>query len=373
MNGEIHLTLRRWHLVLGGAALALLTLVVVVAATRGGPQPGATGAVGPTIPVGAPTPVRTAAGSSGAPAAATSPAGGDIGCPPATVAVADATALVAALQEAQPGTSIRLKDGVYSGEFKATTAGSAQQPVFLCGGPRAILDGGSVSGGYGFHLDGASYWRLVGFTVRNAQKGVMADRTQGAVIQGLTVEQIGDEAIHLRNFSTDNVVRGNTVRDTGKRKDKFGEGIYIGTAESNWCTVTACQPDRSDRNTIRDNTITATTAESIDIKEGTTGGVVSGNTFDGSALSGSHADSWVDVKGNGWLIEHNTGRNTLTDGYQTHEVVDGWGADNTFKANRAEVNGPGYGFNFTKPDGNRLTCDNTATGAGKGLANVTCI
>jgi hypothetical protein len=200
----------------------------------------------------------------------------------------------------------------------------------------------------------------------------MADRVQRVVIQGLTVEAVGDEAIHLRNFSSDNVVQGNTIRDTGLRRDKFGEGVYIGTAESNWCTISNCQPDHSDRNTIRDNTISATTAESIDIKEGTSGGVVAGNRFDGSALSGSHADSWVDVKGNGWLIEHNTGHHALTDGFQTHEVVDGWGANNTFRANIAEVNGPGYGFNFTKVNGNTLTCDNSVVGAAKGLANVTC-
>jgi hypothetical protein len=220
------------------------------------------------------------------------------------------------------------------------------------------------------HLDGADYWRFVGFTVRNSQKGVMADGTNHAVISGLTVEQIGDEAIHLRKFSSDNVVEGNTIRDTGQRKDKFGEGVYIGTANSNWATITGGAPDTSDRNVVRNNTISATTAESIDLKEGTTGGTVTGNTFDGSALTG--ADSWVDVKGNGWTITNNTGNHSPADGFQTHQVYDGWGSGNTFAGNTANVDGPGFGFHLAPVLTNRVACSNKATGAAQGLANIAC-
>jgi len=261
---------------------------------------------------------------------------------------------------------------VYEGRFVARTAGTKEKPIFLCGGAGAVIDGGSVTGGYALHLEGANYWRVIGFTIRNGQKGLMADKVNHAVIQGLTVEQIGDEAIHLRNFSSDNVVQGNTIRETGKRRDKFGEGIYIGTAQSNWCTNSGCQPDNSDRNMVRNNNISATTAESIDIKEGTTGGWVIGNTFDGGSLSGSHSDSWVDVKGNNWLIQGNTGRNALTDGFQVHEILDGWGKGNVFKGNTAEVNGPGYGFNFAPANDNRVSCDNKVVKADKGLSNVKC-
>ncbi|MGH9187273.1 MAG: hypothetical protein ACRD0U_15885 [Acidimicrobiales bacterium] len=48
------------------------------------------------------------------------------------------------------------------------------------------------------------------------------------------MSDIGDEAIHLRAFSTDNLAIGNTIRNTGLRRDKFGEGIYVGSAVSNW-------------------------------------------------------------------------------------------------------------------------------------------
>ncbi|MEU2424514.1 right-handed parallel beta-helix repeat-containing protein [Streptomyces sp. NPDC007851] len=332
-------------------------------ATASGPAPGDTAATDTAATDGA------AAATGGAAAGVGS---GPVTCPAATVTVGDAKSLKRALKQARPGDVIRMLDGVYADRFTAGTPGTADRPIFLCGGPGAVLDAGDVGGGYAFHLDGASHWRLLGFTVRDGQKGVMADRVQGTVIQGLTVENIGDEGIHLRDFSSGNVVEGNTVRDTGKRKEQFGEGIYVGSAQSNWCTVTDCKPDRSDHNVIRGNHVSATTAESVDVKEGTTGGSVIGNTFDGADLSGGHNDSWVDVKGNDWLIKGNVGRHSREDGFQTHRILDGWGTGNVFQANTAQVDGPGYGFHLTPADGNKVTCDNKAGDAAKGLANIAC-
>ena len=293
-------------------------------------------------------------------------------CDDVTTTVTDAVDLQAALDAATPGDVIALAPATYDGHFVISVSGTAERPITLCGAADSILDGGGVDDGYVLHLDHASYWRLTGFTVTNGQKGVMADGTNGSVIDGLTVHTIGDEAIHLRNFSSDNVVSGNKVSDTGFRREKFGEGIYIGTAESNWGDITGGVPDASDRNLVVDNTIWATTAESIDVKEGTSDGVVRGNTFDGSAMTEDGADSWVDIKGNGWLIEGNTGTNSLLDGFQTHEILDGWGTRNVFRGNVANVNGPGFGYSLTPVRDNAVTCDNTASAAGEGLTNTTC-
>lgn len=342
----------------------LLVLLLIALTACRGPRPDA---AGPSPSTGS-----TTAGARSTTAPSATGAAGRVACPTATVTVGDATALAAALSRAKPGDSIKLKDGVYEGRFAVTAPGTAAKPVHLCGGPGAVLDGGGTGHGYALHLDGADHWRLTGFTVRNAQKGVMLDRTRHAVLTGLTVEHLGDEAIHLRAFSSDNVVQDSTVRDTGRRRAKFGEGVYIGSAESNWCDVTACEPDRSDRNVIRGNRISAVTAEPVDVKEGTTGGTVEGNTFDGTAMTGSYADSWVDVKGNGWLIRGNTGRHSRGDGFQTHRVADGWGDRNVFTANTADVDGPGWGFHLAPVAANVVACDNTVTGAAKGLANTAC-
>jgi hypothetical protein len=163
------------------------------------------------------------------------------------------------------------------------------------------------------------------------------------------------------------------VRRTGLLRSKFGEGIYIGTANSNWCKYTACKPDASDRNVIRNNDIAETTAENIDIKEGTTGGLVADNHLAGDGMVASAATAWVNVKGNGWTISGNIGQHSLKDGFQVHRVYAGWGKDNTFRLNHAAVDGPGYGFYVQSASlATVLACDNTATGAAMGLSNASC-
>jgi hypothetical protein len=296
---------------------------------------------------------------------------GRFDCPATGTRVSSAAQLTAALAAASPGDAILLADGVYTGAFVASAKASAAAPVYLCGGRSAVLDGGSTSGGYVLHLDGATGWRVSGFTVRNGQKGVMVDGGRGNALQDLLVEGTGDEAVHLRRQSTGNVVRGLTIRRTGLRKEKFGEGVYVGSAESNWCDVNGCDPDRSDGNFVLENRIGPTTAEGVDIKEGTTGGVVAGNVLDGSGLVG--ADSWVDVKGNGWLVTGNRGTRSPTDGFQTHVVADGWGRDNTFSRNVADLaGGSGVGYYLHKDVPNTVSCTNTVTGAAGGLSNRPC-
>ncbi len=304
------------------------------------------------------------------------PAVEEVTCPRDGVRVATADQLTEALAEAERGTAILLEDGRYEGAFVATASGTQDEPVWLCGGRDAVLDGGGVTKGYVLHLDGADHWRLVGFSVQNGQKGVMADGTVGSVVQGLAVEQIGDEAIHLRGHSTDNLVIGNQVSRTGLRRDKFGEGVYIGSAVSNWCTITDCLPDRSDRNVVAHNVFLHTTSEAIDVKEGTVGGLLLGNTFDGAATTA--ADSWVDVKGTAWLVEGNRGTSTPLDGFQTHQILDRWGERNVFRRNviesgptRDEDGDPGHGIALRPEAGNVVRCDNTVTG-GITLSNVPC-
>ncbi|WP_159602247.1 right-handed parallel beta-helix repeat-containing protein [Agromyces humi] len=290
-------------------------------------------------------------------------------CPSPTVDVTTAHELQEALDSATPGDVIGLAPGQYVGEFTASVDGEPETPITLCGTPESVLDGDGIKKGYVVHLDHVANWVLQGFAVQNGQKGVMADGTTKSVIRGLQVSGIGDEAIHLRAASSDNLVIGNAISDTGLRKPKFGEGIYIGTAESNWCDISDCDPDPSDRNVIEGNTISRTTSESVDIKEGTSDGILRGNTFDGAALV--EADSWVDVKGNDWVIEGNTGANSAADGFQTHEILDGWGTRNVFRNNTAQLSGSGLAFSLKPERDNVVECNNTISGDAV-LSNVTC-
>lgn len=310
------------------------------------------------------------------------------------VDVATSEQLTAALADARPGDVITMADGVYTskglaapleiggkhyvGTFVASTSGTARAPIVLQGSRAAVIDGkpGGVGTGtqYGLYLAAASHWRVSGITVTNVSKGVVLDRSSHSVLGGLLVHTTGQEAIHLRSFSSHNIVRNNVVRKTGRKNETYGEGIYVGSATSNWGTYSDGLPDASDGNLVARNVISQTSAESLDIKEGTTGGVIRGNRFEGTGMTGSWADSWIDMKGNDWLIEANHGVNAVEDGFQVHQALAGWGLDNVFRGNTAEVNAGGYGFWVQNgATGNRISCaSNTVTGAASGFANIAC-
>ena len=291
-------------------------------------------------------------------------------CRSAGSSVRDAAALRTALAAAKPGDVIRLADGIYRGAFETTTSGTRREPIYLCGSRNAVLDGENRVTNV-LHLDGADWWRLLGFTVRDGLKGVVTDHANHNVLSGLVVTGTGSEAIRLRRFSSDNRILGNTVRENGWRQPRYGEGIYVGSAHDDWCRNTDCRPDRSDRNVIVGNDIAGTTAESIDIKEGTSGGVIARNRLSGAGMT--HADSWIEVKGNGWLVEGNTGRRSPEDGIQTYVVYEGWGRRNVFRGNRLVVDGPGYGIYIDEGRSeNVVRCDNVVVGARKGLSNLRC-
>jgi hypothetical protein len=296
-------------------------------------------------------------------------------CPEGTLVTGTAE-LSAALAAARPGQTILLAAGRYDAPVEITRSGTADAPITLCGGADAVLAGASTDSGYTLHLDEASWWVLSGFSVEGGQKGVMLDGSSSNVLAGIRVSDTGDEAVHLRAGSSDNRLEGVVVRGTGLRKAEFGEGVYIGTAESNWCEISECAPDASDRNVVTGSDIAGTTAEAIDVKEGTTGGELSGNTLDGAASTA--VDSLIDVKGSGWLVTGNTGGGPR-DGAQVHVVVDGWGAQNRFELNRFAVAADGYGVLLegeARDAGNTVLCDNVATVDGVAnpvfVSNVTC-
>jgi len=252
--------------------------------------------------------------------------------------VASARELTAALATAQPGDLIQLADGVYRGNFVATVSGTAAAPIILCGSRMAVLERGSIEQHYGFHLQ-ADYWVLTGFTVRNALKGIMLDGANHNHLRGLEIYQIGEEGVHFRKFSSDNLIEHSWVHDVGLHQALYGEGIYIGSAVSNWPVYTDGSPDRSDRNQVIGNLLGPnTTAEGIDIKEGTSAGAVMANIFIGVGMTA--ADSWIDVKGNAYVIDGNRGvydpARAFKQAVEVHEAAPDWGQNNRITQHPAQ-------------------------------------
>ncbi|RKS77425.1 parallel beta helix pectate lyase-like protein [Motilibacter peucedani] len=329
----------------------------------------------------------TSAGSSSPPPA---PKGG-ASVPPQSaalrqVAVSTTEQLRAALAAAKPGDRITMADGTYTGDpgLEAAPDGTREHPIVLAGSRRAVITTGQTDGGaYGLHVTG-SYWQLDGFTVRNAKKGIVLDGSVGSLLKDLDVGTIGQEAVHFRSGSAGGAIIDSSVHDTGLKSPQFGEGVYVGSAHSNWSSDAGftrpygedggAGPDRSDHVLVQGNHIYDTAAEGIDVKEGTTGGKILDNTFDEAGTSGENkGDSWVDVKGNDWLVQGNKGRGTLTDAFQVHNEFSGWGNGNVFRKNVVQGGVPGYVVMVVKgTSGNVVSCDNVASGAAKGRSNVPC-
>ncbi|MFE9246145.1 NosD domain-containing protein [Nocardiopsis sp. NPDC006938] len=314
---------------------------------------------------------------------------------PSEVRVADAPALERALAEARPGQTITLDSGEYAGSFVATTPGTSEAPITLTGPSDAVLVNDEPvygsgcpapdthSSGYGLWIYGADHWNVRGLTVADSKKGIVVDRSDHVHLSDLQVRGTDDEGVHFRSSSSDGSVRDSRITDTGRVQPGFGEGVYLGSATSNWgCYGVDDGVDRSDRVEVTGNHIGPDVrGEHLDVKEGTRDGLVSGNTFDGRGISGQNfADSWVDVKGNGYLFEHNTGTferpGVFAHGYTSTQQVDGAGCGNVFRDNHSDLGGVG-GFAIAlwsqsdcADEPNVVHASNTVTNATRGLTNI---
>lgn len=299
------------------------------------------------------------------------------------VNVSTATQLQNAMNVAVAGQTIVLADGVYdlsSGLFTPPIGvdGTATLPITIKGSRNAVLTTGTHTTGYGFWFKGNKYWVLKGFTTRNCKNGIVVDSSQYITIDSVQSVYTGQAGINLRRYSSYCVVKNCYVDSCGMLDAAYGEGIYIGSAYENWCTNTYCNIDTCNYNKILSNSFgNYVRAENVDIKEGTKYGLVRGNIFNGTGLANVNGgDSWIDVKGNYYTIELNTGTGSILDGFQTHIQQTGWGNYNTFNQNTLNVNASGYGIRITTSNANgtalnNVVCNsNTVSGATLGLSNI---
>lgn len=119
----------------------------------------------------------------------------------------------------------------------------------------------------------------------------MLDNVNNSLLSHLEVYDIGDEGIHFRDGSSRNTLEDSYIHDTGRYQPGFGEGVYVGSANSNF-------NQNTNHNIIRKTKIGPNvTAEHLDIKQKTTGTIVEHCTFDGTGMSGdNYGDSFIDIK-----------------------------------------------------------------------------
>ncbi|MFS1512959.1 right-handed parallel beta-helix repeat-containing protein [Chengkuizengella sp. SCS-71B] len=226
-----------------------------------------------------------------------------------------------AMLNAQPGHNIMIAPGTYelpNNRYYSNANGTSSNPITITSqdpSKPAVLKGGNLStGGYTFYITG-DYWVIKDLKITYGQKGIVLDNSNNTHINRVTVSYVGQEGIHVRDGSSNVTIENSIVEHTGATGDPkdmgYGEGIYVGSDRSVWKVNKGNSGyDRNVDNTIIKNNIIGpnVTAELIDIKEGTSGTLVSNNTFLGSGISGhNYADTFIDVKGVNVIILDNVG------------------------------------------------------------------
>lgn len=223
--------------------------------------------------------------------------------------------------------------------------GTKDNPIVLAGSDPANppeIYGTSVGSNYGIHVTG-NYVILKNLKIHTFSKGVVFDNSVGALMEDCEVYHTGTELVHVRDSSQQVTLNRNFIHGSGFDVAQYGEGIYVGTYYKGWASS-----QQSDKNAgfwgesasqhrysgydwrvndtkITCNIVKATTAENIDVKEGTVRGVVQGNMFIGDSTNYDgqvdHDDANIDMKGASWTVTGNYFYNSLKQGlpyYNSH-------------------------------------------------------
>ena len=292
------------------------------------------------------------------------------------VEVSSTAALMTALLGASPGDDIVVAPGTYTGStslsgnagayFFSGVDGTADNPITVESADvanEAILQGATTGSNYVLYITG-DHWNVKNLKITTGKKGIMLDNASHTQLTGCEIYNIGEEGLHFRDGSSDGLVEHCNIHDTGVVTPGFGEGVYVGSDELKWRANGGDFDPATDRITIRGSTIGPNVAaESVDIKEGSTGTIVEGCNLLGTGISGANsADSFIDVKGNGDIIRDNTasrqGNAIIVDAFQVHLIVAGWGQAAEFTGNTIEFDTNTTGFVVNAAGGTSATASN---------------
>ena len=180
-----------------------------------------------------------------------------------------------ALSRLAPGGTIEFEPGVYAPLTLSGVNGLPDLPIRLVGQPGVEFRGFGHSSDAGILIEDSSNIEIVGMTVRTVLWGIYVANSDNIEIVNNDVADIGQEAIRIKDGSSNVTISDNRIADTGQRTDNGipnGEGIYIGTG-------TPSGEDFVTDVLISNNTITGIADEAIDIKTPATNVTVVDNTI----------------------------------------------------------------------------------------------
>ncbi len=248
-----------------------------------------------------------------------------------------------AMLNAKAGDEIIIDPGTYSpdkkikddvGKFVAFTSnsnGTPTNPIVLRGASstnKPILK--SELRSYILSITGNN-WVIRDIEFSGGLKGIMLDEANNCKLLNLEVHNIDQEAIHFRSGSSNNLLKGCKIYNTGLVDAGFGEAIYVGSDRKQHDQyVPYCNGNIIEGNIIGPNV----RAEGVDVKEGTSGTIIRGNIFSAKGISGANsADAFIDLKGSKSFVYKNTfnrdGSNILASGIDVQQRTSSSIPDNT--------------------------------------------
>lgn len=188
------------------------------------------------------------------------------------------------------GDTLYVKSGTYHEDVYINgPAGSAGTPTTISAYPGhtvTILGDGINSGRV--KIDSTSYVTFNGFNITNFNQGLFVVSSHHIMVSHCTVYNIGQEGMHVLTASHDVIIDACTVHDTGTWAYD-GEGIYVGTSTSG-------SYDNTYNVTISNTTIYNTTNEAIELKPGTHGCIIDGNTiYSANTVNNGYGGAAIEV------------------------------------------------------------------------------
>ncbi|WP_299604102.1 cellulase family glycosylhydrolase [uncultured Aquimarina sp.] len=223
-----------------------------------------------------------------------------------------------AMQNAQPGDEIIIASGTYEAPDKINIGGRATRyasdrngtqsnPIIMRAqnpsNPPILKGENGKYDGYVLHMLG-DYWEIKNIIFEEGSKGIVFDNANHGLLENVTVRELGEEGIHLRDGSSFNLVKDCRVYNVGIKKPGIGEGLYVGSDKGQHD-----QYERECNNNTIDGCIVGpnVTAEGVDVKEGTKNTIIRNCTFSAQGLSGENsADAFIDLKGAYGFVYNNT-------------------------------------------------------------------
>lgn len=261
------------------------------------------------------------------------------------VLVTNTEELIAALADVQAGDEIILREGIYQNDewlgdwsaFHAAADGTAENPIIIRSEDKdnpATISGVTQENKVALKITG-DYWEIRDLVICEAAKGIFLQQSEHSIISGCEVYNIGQEAVHIIDNSSYNLVENCYIHDAGTYTPEYGEGVYIGSSKNTDGYGYECH-----YNTVRSCSFGPNiAADHVDIKEYTIGNLVEECTFDGTGMKGENGgNSFVEVKGNNCIIRNNTGyRNGCEQvlyAFDANVQLDGWGQNNKIYDNK---------------------------------------